>query len=194
MAEERVTELGALVETSGQGVRVTELGALAEVAPVGVYVTQLGALVEIEAITVVIAPYTAIAGNVHPIFDSFDLTPFIGNAVLDASVVLQDGSNFDSLGVERVPTLTAWSQDTDGHWSKELDDKLALACFHPPDAGKDFSVRIEIPQLGQAVTYAWTGAAYVRQYVVDLNNLHDAVRWKASFGLSGAPVRTVEAL
>jgi len=112
-------------------------------------------------------------------FAGFNLSDWVQNAKLEATMKAIDNTHFLSTGTESVPGLVRWAFPFGGPWDATLDARLWP---YVGRANQTFSIQL------RNVIYSWT-SAFLVDYTADVTSPRDGMQWMAAVAGIGAPSR-----
>ena len=112
-------------------------------------------------------------------FAGYNLSDWVQNAKLEATMKAIDNTHFLSTGTESVPGLVRWAFPFGGPWDATLDARLWP---YVGRANQTFSIQL------RNVIYSWT-SAFLVDYTADVTSPRDGMQWMAAVAGIGAPSR-----
>lgn len=125
--------------------------------------------------------------NVVVTYNSVNITQYLKQTDLEATVERLETTNLASTGAESIADSTTWTLGFNGMWDTALDTALAPDVITP---GTKRTASIAITGSTQTVTYTWTTNAEIENYKISAA-VGDFIGHDTALALSGAPTRGV---
>ena len=124
-------------------------------------------------------------GNLTVTYNSVNITQYLKQADLDATVSRLETTNLASTGAESIADTTKWSIGFNGFWDLALDAILA------PDVitvGTPRTVVVTVVGSTGTATYTWTSKGEIENYKIS-GSAGAFISHDTKLAMSGAPVR-----
>jgi len=126
------------------------------------------------------------AGNVTVTYNSNNITAYINEVELNATIDELEASNLASTVMQYTPSIANYTLSLSGDWSSALDAILGPDIVTPALR----TVVITFTEGGSTVTYTWTSTGFLTGYSISASAA-DKITHSPSLRLSGPPTRTV---
>lgn len=137
-------------------------------------------------------PYKSEASNFTVTLGGTNITAYLTQSEIAATVAEVDSTNLASTGAESAPAATTWTLNAQGFLDKASDDIFGRRALTPPSTYLDLVVTAG--PTGAQTIYTWTGTttegAFIQTYTIPATEPTQLSTFTAEIGVSGGPVRT----
>lgn len=126
------------------------------------------------------------AGNVVVTYNGQNITAYLNEAELSATIDELESTNLASTAMQYQPSLANYTMSFSGDWSAALDAIIGPDMITPVMR----TVSIQFIENSVEVTYTWTSNAFLTGFTIT-SSATDKITHAPALRLSGAPTRVV---